>query len=148
MIAKLLNKTRGFLGFIQTFADFIDAICQAVISQQVKTRQNAVQRRNALFRLLKLNTLLLVIIFMITQRPLQFDATAVQLTDFGFRIRLKRYRQMATNKAAERLMQTLGFLYIEGERGEAFGKHFTFRMEAFNTAFTRSTTKQRHFRET
>ena len=26
MIAKLLNKTRGFLGFIQTFADFIDAI--------------------------------------------------------------------------------------------------------------------------
>ena len=148
MITELLNKTRGFLGFIQTFADFIDAICQAVISQQVETRQNAVQRRNALFRLLKLNTLLLVIIFMITQRPLQFDATAVQLTDFCFRIRLKRHRQMTADKAAERLMQTLGFLYIKGERGEAFGKHFTLGMEAFNTAFTRSTTKQRHFRET
>ncbi len=55
---------------------------------------------NAFFRLLKLNTLLLVIIFMITQRPLQFDATAVQLTDFCFRVRLKRNRQMTADKAA------------------------------------------------
>ena len=78
---------------------------------------------------------------MITQRTLQLDATAVELADFGFRIGLKRHRQMAADKAAKCLMQTLGFLYIKGERSKTFREHFTLSMKAFNAAFARRTTK-------
>ena len=143
----LLYKTRGFLSFIQTLANFVHAIGQRVICQQIQARQQAVQRGDALFRLFKLHTALLIIIFMIGQRTFQFNATAIQLANFRFWIGFKRHRQMAADKAAERLMQTLGFLYIKGERGETFRQPFTLGMQGFDTAFTRCTTKNRHLRE-
>ena len=72
LIAMLLNKACRFLGFIQAFANFVHAIGERIICQQIQSRQQAVQGRDALFRLFKLHTLLLVIIFMIGQRTFQF----------------------------------------------------------------------------
>ncbi|MPM76410.1 hypothetical protein SDC9_123408 [bioreactor metagenome] len=117
----LLYKARGFLRFIQTLADLFDAIRQTVVSQQIQTRQQAVKRGNALFRLFVLQTLLLVFVFVGGQRTFQLNATAVELANFGFRIGFKSHRKMAANEAAERLMQTLRFLNVKRERGKTLG---------------------------
>ena len=84
---------------------------------------------------------------MIGQRTFEFNATAVQLANFRFRIGFKCHRQMAANKAAKRLVQTLGFLDVKGERCKTFRQPFTLGMQGFDTAFARSTTKNRHRRE-
>ncbi|CNU78096.1 Uncharacterised protein [Salmonella enterica subsp. enterica serovar Bovismorbificans] len=82
------------------------------------------------------------------QRALQLDATPVQSANFRFRIVLKGNRKVATDKTAERLVQTLGFLHVKRERGKALGKHFPFRMETFNTVLARRTAKNRQRRKT
>ncbi len=84
---------------------------------------------------------------MIGQRTFQFNATAIQLTNFRFRVGFKRHRQMAADKAAKRLVQTLGFLDVKGERCKTFRQPFTLGMQGFDTAFARGTTKNRHRRE-
>ncbi|MNP38974.1 hypothetical protein D3C76_1325250 [compost metagenome] len=104
LIAVQLHKARGFLRFIQTFLNFIHAIGQGFVAQQIQTRQDTVQSGDALFRLLKLHAALLVIIFMIAQRAFQFATAGVQFANFGFRIGLKGHCDMAADKAAERLV--------------------------------------------
>ncbi|SSM24412.1 Uncharacterised protein [Klebsiella pneumoniae] len=47
------------------------------------------------------------------QRTLQLAAAAVEFADLFFRIVLESHRQMAADKAAEGLVQALGFLHIE-----------------------------------
>ena len=143
----LLHKARGFLRLVQSFLNFIYAVGERIVRQQVQARQNAVKRRNALFRLLELDAALLVVIFMASQRTLQLTAAGVELANFGFRIGLKGHAQMAADKAAERLMQTLRFLYIKRQGRKTFRKRFALGMQAFNAAFTRGAAKQRQFRE-
>ncbi len=116
----LLHKARRFLRFIQTFLNFIHAVGERIVRQQVQARQDAVKRRNALFRLLELHAALLVVIFMARKRTLQLTTAGVELTNFGFRIGFKGNAQMAANKAAERLMQTLGFLHIKRQGCKTF----------------------------
>ncbi len=113
LVTVLLNKARGLLRFVQTFLDLVHAVGQRIIRQQVQARQQAVERRHALFRLLVLHTVLLVIAFMGAQRTLQLAAAAVEFADLFFRIVLESHRQMAADKAAEGLVQALGFLHIE-----------------------------------
>ncbi|MOA48222.1 hypothetical protein D3C78_1709380 [compost metagenome] len=50
---------------------------------------------------------------MIVQRTFNLTTATRQSTDFRFGIGVKRHRQMGTNKTAECLMRTLGFLYVE-----------------------------------
>jgi hypothetical protein len=80
---------------------------------------------------------------MIADSTFQLAAATVERADFRFRIVLKRNRQMATDKAAECLMQTLRFLHIERERRKTLGQLFTLGVQAFDAAFTRRTAKQR-----
>lgn len=101
LIAELLNKARGFLRFIQPLLDLIDAIGEGLIRQQAQARQQAVKLGHALFRLLELNAILLVIIFMIADSPLKLAAAAVEGADLRFRIVVKRHANMAADKAAE-----------------------------------------------
>ncbi len=138
---------RRFLGFIQPFADLIDAIGQRFILQQCKARKQAVQLSHAFFRLLKLRTLLLIIALVGAQRPLKLIAARVEFADFSFRIVFKGHRQMVADKAAECLMQALGLLNIKRQCRETFRQGFTLLMQAFNAIFTRRTAKQRQRRE-
>ena len=69
------------------------------------------------------------------------------MTNFRFRVGFKRNRQMATDKTAKRLMQTLSFLDVKRERGETFGQPLTFSMQGFNAALPRGTTKNWYCRE-
>ena len=108
-----MNKARRFLGLIQPFLDFVNAVGQRIVRQQVKARQQAVEGGNPLFRLLKLHPVLLVVAFMRVERALQLAAAAVELTDLFFRIVFKRDGQMATDKATEGLVLTLRFLHVE-----------------------------------
>lgn len=84
LIAVLLHKARGFLRLVQSFLNFIHAVGERIVRQQVQAWQNAVKRRNALFRLLELDAALLVVIFMASQRTLQLTAAGVELANFGF----------------------------------------------------------------
>ena len=147
LVTVLLNKARRFLRFIQTLLNFIHAIGQRFIGQQVQTRQETVEQRNALFRLFVLRLLLLVITFVAAQRAFQLVATGIQLANFRFRIVVKRHRQVTADKAAERLMQTLGFLDVERQGRKTFRQHFTLGVQALNAAFARGAAKQRHRRE-
>ena len=143
----LLNETRGFLRFIQTLLDLIHAVSQRVIRQQIQARQNTVKGSNALFCLFKLNATLLVITFMTCNRTFQLATAGVQLADFGFRIRVKRYGEMAADKAAERLMQTLSFLHVKRQGRKTFRQRFTLGVQALDAAFARGAAKQRQLRE-
>ncbi len=49
LIAILLNKARRFLGFIQPFLNFVNAVGQRIVRQQVKARQQAVKGGNPSF---------------------------------------------------------------------------------------------------
>ena len=81
------------------------------------------------------------------QRPLQFAATRIQFTDFFFRVVLKGHRKMVADKAAERLMEALGFLHIKRQGRKALGQAFALGVQRFNAAFTRGAAKQRQRRE-
>ena len=82
-----------------------------------------------------------------SQRPLQFAATRIQFADFLFRVVLKGHRQMVADKAAERLMQALGFLHIKRQRRKTLGQAFALGVQGFNTAFAGRAAKQRQRRE-
>ncbi len=143
----LLHKARGFLRFVETLLDLINTIGKGIIRQQVKARQDAVQRSDTLFSLFELNAALLVIVFVRGKRPLKLGTTGRELADLRLWIGFKRHRQMATDKAAKRLVQTLGFLDIERERGEALRQRLTLGMQAFDAAFTCGAAKQRQRRK-
>ena len=143
----LLHKARRFLRFVQTFLNFVHAVGERIVRQQVQARQDTVKGRNALFRLLELHAALLVVIFMAGKRTLQLTTAGVELADFSFRIGLKGNAQVAAEKAAERLMQTLRFLNIKRQGCKTFRKRFALSVQAFNTVFTRGAAKQRQFRE-
>ncbi len=147
LIAVLLHEARGFLCFVETLLDLIHPIGKGVIRQQVQTRQNTVQGSNTLFGLLELDAALLVVVLVGGQRAFKLGTTGGELADLRFRIGFKGDGQMTTDKAAERLVQTLGFLHIERERGKAFGERLALGVQTFNAAFTRGTAKQRQRRE-
>ena len=148
LIAMLLNKAHCLLRFVQTFLDLVHAVSQRIIRQQVQARQQAVERRHALFRLLILHAVLLVIALMGVQRTLQLAAAAVKLADLFFRIVLESHRQMAANEAAESLVKTLGFLHVERQGRETLGETLTLSMQCFDAIFARRATKQRQRWET
>ncbi len=143
----LLHEARGFLRFIQTLLDLIHAVGQRVVCQQIQARQNTVKGRNALFRLLELDATLLVVAFMTGNRPFQFATAGIEFANFRFRVGFEGHGQMAADKAAKRLMQTLGFLHVKRQRRKAFRQRFTLGVQAFDAAFARGAAKQRQFRE-
>ncbi|MNE10569.1 hypothetical protein D3C80_1032860 [compost metagenome] len=104
LIPMLLDKASSFLRFIQAFLNFIYAVSERVIGQQIQTRQDAVKRCNALFRLFELNATLLIVVFMKAYRTLKLTATGVELADFRFWIGLERDSDVATDKTTERLV--------------------------------------------
>ncbi len=86
LCAMLLQETRGFLCFIQALKQFVITILQGFILQQADAWHQAVKLGDALFRLVKLLTLLLVFRFMRGLSTLEFTATQIQQTQFRFRI--------------------------------------------------------------
>lgn len=133
----LLHEARGFLRFIQTLTDLIHAVGQRVVCQQIQARQNTVKGRDALFRLLELDATLLVVAFMTGNRPFQLAAAGIELANFGFRVGFEGHGQMAADKAAECLMQALGFLHVERQRRKAFRQRFALSVQALDAAFAR-----------
>lgn len=113
---RTADKRAAYPGFIQTFA-FPRRVREG-LSSAIQPKLKTLTECSAvtlIFRLLKLNALLLVVIFMITQRP---PVRQRRLIDsFCFRVRHKRHRQMTPYKAAECLMQRWVFYSSKGERG-------------------------------
>ena len=82
------------------------------------------------------------------QRALEFAAAAIEFADLFFRIVIKGNSQMATDEAAEGLMQALRFLHVKRQRSKTLGETFTLGVQRFDAVFTGGAAKQRQRRET
>lgn len=109
----LLNKARGLLRFVQTFLDLVHAVGQRIIRQQVQARQQAVERRHALFACSYCTRFCWLSLSWALSARSSSPRRLLSLRILFFRIVLESHRQMAADKAAEGLVQALGFLHIE-----------------------------------